>query len=133
MDSLNYDDCVNLLKLLNMKNDVLAVARGCQKTVEAPGTANSLLCKPFCQCTESNCFHCRFDLSDLTCFQNLRRMVEDQVQSGQSGWRVTHRTKLCNTATQGKLIHLSLATRPLGLVLSLLGLTRIFTFDCFHH
>jgi hypothetical protein len=26
-----------------------------------------------------------------------------------------------------------LATRPLGLVLSLLGFTRIFTFDCFHH
>ncbi len=54
-----------LLKLLNMKHNVFAVARCSQKTGEAPGTAYGLFDKPLSQCTKSHRFHRRLDLSCL--------------------------------------------------------------------
>ncbi len=69
-----------LLKFLNVKHDVLAIARCRQKTVEPPGTAYGLFCKPFSQCTKGHRFQCRLHLSYLPCFLNFRLMFKSDVQ-----------------------------------------------------
>jgi len=87
---------------LNVKHGMFAITRIGDKTTELPVTADSLLCKPLCQCSESHCFDCRFDLSALTCLYNLRLVIEPQIQGWQTSRRVAQGFNLCNTSTQDK-------------------------------
>lgn len=67
---------------MDVKHGMFAIARIGDKTTELPVTADGLLCKPLRQCSESHCFDCRFDLSALACFNNLRLVFKSQIQSG---------------------------------------------------
>ncbi len=93
-----------LLKFLDMKHNVPAVARCSQKTVEAPGTANRLFNKPLSQCPKRHCFQSCLDLSGLPCLLNFRLMFKSQVQSRQSGRCVAQAIKLGNTGGQDKVV-----------------------------
>ncbi len=93
-----------LLKLLNVKHDVLAIARGRQKTVEPPDTADGLLGKPLSHCAKGHRFQCRLHLSCLPGFLNLRLMIESDVQRRQSGWRVAQRINSGDTGSQNKVV-----------------------------
>jgi hypothetical protein len=57
-----------LLKFLNVKHKLFAIARAGQETVEAPTAAYGLLDKPLGHCAKSHRFHYRLHLSGLTCF-----------------------------------------------------------------
>ena len=86
-----------LLKFLDMKHNISAVARCSQKTIEAPGTANRLSDKPLSQCPKRYCFQSCLDLPGLSAFLNFRLMFQSQVQGRQSGRCVAQAVKLGNT------------------------------------
>jgi len=93
-----------LLKFLNVKHDVLAIARCRQKTVESPGTGYGLFCKPLSYCAKGHRFQCRLHLSYLPRFLNLRLMLKSDVQRRQTGWCVTQGINSGDTGSQNKLI-----------------------------
>lgn len=127
-----------MLKFLNVKYKRLAVARCCQKTLEAPVAAYGLFRKPLGQRTKSHRFHCRLDLSCLPGFLDLGGMLKLQIKGRQSGWRVTRGIQLSDTGRQDKLVGNVLhaprwQAMPLSLVLGLLRPAGVFPLDRFHH
>ncbi len=71
MDSLNNYDPLILLKFLNVKHNLFAIARCRQKTIETPTATHFLSCQTLCNCAERHCFHLRLDLSGLARFVDL--------------------------------------------------------------
>ena len=71
MDSLNNYDSLILLKLLNVKHKVFALARCCQKALEIPVASDVLSCQSLSDCAKRHCLDKRLDLSGLPCFVDL--------------------------------------------------------------
>ncbi len=104
MDSLNIYESLILLKFLNMKYNMFAIARSCQKTIEIPATAYFLSCESLSDCTKRQGFYKCLDLSGLPDLLNLRLVIKSQIQCWQAGWRKAQRINLSNTGCQNKMV-----------------------------
>jgi len=71
MDSLNNYVSLILLKLLNVKHKVFALARCCQKSVEFPVASHVLSCQSLGDCAKCDRLDKCLDLPGLPCLVDL--------------------------------------------------------------
>ena len=95
MDSLNWVQywlCRgNRVKSLDMKNNAFAGARIDEKTGESKSLAQCKRGCLFSQRSKSNRFYRQLDFPGNTRFKNFRLVLENDIDSGNSGGRVTKR------------------------------------------
>ena len=94
-----------VLKLLQMKDDAFAVARGRQKTEEHPGAVYRLLTESLGQHTQRYRLDTGLDLSVVSVFFNLGLVLESKVQSGQSGRCMSQDRTFGNAGRQNDAVH----------------------------
>ena len=88
-----------------MKNDALVGARTDEETAELEGLPQRQPTGLFGQSTKSYCLDAQFDLPGGSCFGDFRLVIENKVNSGKTGWRVTQRACLHNTRRQINMVH----------------------------
>ncbi len=104
MDSLNNYESLILLKFLNVKHNMLAVARCRQKTIETPAATYALSCQPLGHCTERHRLHKRLDLSGLPRLVDLRLVRKPQIQCWQAGRCIAKWRHFGNGSRQNKMV-----------------------------
>jgi len=104
MDSLNNYESLILLKFLNVKHSMLAVTRGCQKSIETPVASQVLPGDSLCNSTECHRLQPRLDLSGLPGFFNFGFMLKPQIQCRQTGRRIAKGIYFGNRSCQNKMV-----------------------------